>query len=710
MNTSDTALINADLLATCHSLGSWDQKEYIKEPDCFEGIKDLIRFLRRDDDTHDIRRQLGTIRVLETDLLPLLKYYPNDSALFEVNLRLLVNITNPALLLYHEELPEEKTTRNQYLEVVGQLQVYKQAFADAKVWAVLTKRLGDLLQLTWEQRQEEDKTTIERILILVRNVLHVPANPTEEKRTDDDVSVHDQILWALHLSGMEDLLLYIATSEEEDQFCFHILEIISLMFREQKAEQLALTGSARPQSEKEKDIKELTNIRDQEKAEKKINQLKLSGRHSRFGGTFYVRNVKSVSDRDVICHRILTDNQFLDFDQGKAFRKKPKNRRPQQDFDITRRSTLSIRLFLRDFCVEFLNSAYNSLMFSVKDNLSRQRAQAHDETYYLWAMRFFMEFNRLYSFNVSFVSETVSIQVFHYIHTQLENYYEMMMTDKRKLVLWSRRIHLALKAYQELLMTLAVMGKSPEEAVQKSAKIIKGNIFYMVEYRDLLLTLLMNYDEVKLPRSYLKDLVETTHVFLRMLEHQSHNSSHLIVQNKKRRSRKNKNKKKAKSDITKSQQPSEDQLEKEWEDVSGDLSAVLQGHKRITSDVTPFDAASEKSLEDQKGDAVIKIQRVLRENNAAESVALYRAARELWPEGNVFGTSNMKPEEEFMALREIFFTSIPGSETQNTERTAEESNQEVDDEEEEEGRDTVVWLISLKNLHTGLWEKRKLYE
>lgn len=33
----------------------------------------------------------------------------------------------------------------------------------------------------WEQRQEEDALLIERILLLVRNVLHVPAEPTEEK-------------------------------------------------------------------------------------------------------------------------------------------------------------------------------------------------------------------------------------------------------------------------------------------------------------------------------------------------------------------------------------------------------------------------------------------------------------------------------------------------------------------------------------------------
>lgn len=38
---------------------------------------------------------------------------------------------------------------------------------------------------------------------------------------------------AFHISGMEDLLLYLASSEDERQFMFHVLEIISLMFREQ---------------------------------------------------------------------------------------------------------------------------------------------------------------------------------------------------------------------------------------------------------------------------------------------------------------------------------------------------------------------------------------------------------------------------------------------------------------------------------------------
>ena len=85
----------------------------------------------------------------------------------------------------------------------------------------------------FDARSEDDRMIIERILILVRNILEVPKDSASEKRTEDDATVHDQILWVLHKSGMEDLMLFIASSTDEAQYCLHVLEIISLMFREQ---------------------------------------------------------------------------------------------------------------------------------------------------------------------------------------------------------------------------------------------------------------------------------------------------------------------------------------------------------------------------------------------------------------------------------------------------------------------------------------------
>lgn len=111
-----------------------------------------------------------------------------------------------------------------------------------------------------------------------------------------------------------------------------------------------------------------------------------------------------------------------------------------------------------------------------------------------------MAFNRSYKLQVKLVSETMNIQSFHWVQSQLEHSHAMMVTDKKKIYLWSRRMHLALRAYQELLNYLAAMETSPDKEICDSAQVIQGNLFYLVEYRELLLTLIHSYDEVKMSR------------------------------------------------------------------------------------------------------------------------------------------------------------------------------------------------------------------
>lgn len=83
------------------------------------------------------------------------------------------------------------------------------------------------------ERTEEKGLLIERALVLMRNILHVPSSPNAECRADNDASLHDQVLWSLQQAGILDLILYIIGSEHENQYHFHALEIICLMYREQ---------------------------------------------------------------------------------------------------------------------------------------------------------------------------------------------------------------------------------------------------------------------------------------------------------------------------------------------------------------------------------------------------------------------------------------------------------------------------------------------
>lgn len=202
--------------------------------------------------------------------------------------------------------------------------------------------------------------------MLIRNVLHVPSNPDAERRADNDASLHDQVLWSLQQAGILDLVLYIIGSEYEKQYHLHAMEIICLMFREQvslllsfaiyylrlifhaiftfcifqKAESLADVSLQRSAAEKTQDDQELVAARKRERVKQALKPI--SGRHSRFGGTYIMQNMKSISDRDIICHKPLDRTVAMDFDRDKN-KQKRSHRVAKDEEAVERRSALTIR-------------------------------------------------------------------------------------------------------------------------------------------------------------------------------------------------------------------------------------------------------------------------------------------------------------------------------------------------------------------------------
>lgn len=158
--------LSADIAATCNALGLVDPltNKYVGDTDAntIATVKDLIRFLRRDNETHETRLHLGAIAVVQMNLIPLLKVKSKNLELFDIIIRyavlsriileiksiifrLLGNLTTPVLLLYNEEIPTEKVVRNQFLQVLGHLQACKEFFADEELWTVIGNRFKDLL-------------------------------------------------------------------------------------------------------------------------------------------------------------------------------------------------------------------------------------------------------------------------------------------------------------------------------------------------------------------------------------------------------------------------------------------------------------------------------------------------------------------------------------------------------------------------------------
>uniref|UniRef100_A0A336MW68 CSON008069 protein n=2 Tax=Culicoides sonorensis TaxID=179676 RepID=A0A336MW68_CULSO len=431
-----------DIDATCSSLGYHDGVKYHADTDFLQCLKHLIWILRRDGETHEYRRYIGHKQLLKSDLLPMLLDCSEDTEVADVLLRLLVNFTNPALLLYREELPKDNVGRRNFLELVEILQRYKESFAVDAVWALLGKRLEKTLEIDWAERSEDQGLTIERILVLARNVLQVPSDPDLERRTDNDANVHDQIIWSMNQAGFLDLVLFVLSSESEQQYHLHALEIIFLVYREQNAASLAEATVSRSAAEKYKDEQELIAARQSERTKQEFK--KLPGRHSRFGGTFIMQNIKSISDNPIICHQAIEKVMDMNFDKDKKKQKRNFRLAPEQE-KFERRSALSVRLFLREFCIEILRSAYNTLVRHVRRVLERSAGQGHDDSYLLWAMRFFMEFNRLNGFKVDLVSESLSTNCFHWVVQRIQHHLDMIDSDKRHARIWGKRLHIALQ-------------------------------------------------------------------------------------------------------------------------------------------------------------------------------------------------------------------------------------------------------------------------
>merc|ERR1719400_397597 len=137
-----------------------------------------------------------------------------------------------------------------------------------------------------------------------------------------------------------------------------------------------------------------------------------------------------------------------------------------------------------------------------------------------------------------------------------------------------------------------------------------------------------------------------------------------------------------------------EKLEDMWENVSCRISAILQGHlDSPLPEVVPFDAASDVPIEEQKVDCMRRIQGVLKTGKCEEAVALIRAAREVWTEGEAFGAADAETEDEFMTLREILFADLGGELVDEQEQEGEDhgevGEEEVDEEEDEEETRTV---------------------
>lgn len=522
---ADAQLIIDDITAACNSLGKTDENDgtYMKDRDCKPCLKEIIRLLNADSKNHVARQTLGALNVIKSDLIPLISQYGDyeegDSDLFALVIRLCTNLTSSVFLLFeNQEMPTEPDMIKVHNKLMNGLHGYKEAFAsDSKVWEQLNTHL----------RHTEDEIPFERLLILVRNILHIPVDSRADLGMHSEFDTHSLCLYRMEQGGIFDTIIKIASETQRgSEFCFHIIEIVHLMLRDQNPSTVALSklnSNKRKLEEEDEDRKRLAELSDRDKRDRQVGSAK--SMPPRFKNSlFVVKNCQTIGRNRLLSSRLVDKSEDITFDAGKTELRRAKNKKPLSSESssavISDRNTKQSQVTykLKVFSKLFVEKVYSNYMQQIKHNLIQKKAAENDESYYLWAIQYFTAFNRFLYLSLDNISETMSTSTLHFIQILISGYQDKIKIEKKRSQVEkiSKRLHLALRAYREILNLINSI--KPDSEFWNTIEKIKKNIFTELEYNSLLLTLFQQYEESRYCREYLRDLISTNDIFLQLFE------------------------------------------------------------------------------------------------------------------------------------------------------------------------------------------------
>ncbi|RCN52743.1 hypothetical protein ANCCAN_01119 [Ancylostoma caninum] len=647
---------------TISALGYLEDGVYYQEPDCYETIRDLIRFLRNDNNVLLARKICGERNIIENDLIPIIKTENLKDKMFDIALRLLANLTQPAIVSLQGKQPEDRDEWQTFWVLEENLRRAKLAFADVKFFSVLKEKLEKyFLETDWEDRLEEDRLVMERIIVLIRYIFSISPTDKDGKRTTAESNSHDRVISAFLESSIDQVLIHIASQSKERDFHLSVLVIFALIVKEHNAEDIVVAGRDRSTAEKEKAEEELREIVENEQSRLNAQRRKiLASRHSRFAGSYVVKGLSAVNkEKDLVVVKPIKDVNDLTFlDERKAKKRIAKNRRPFEAQERTHLSSMELRIKLKKFVEDVLPKCFNRLMRSTKELAFDTRlsaGQRNADLHFFLLMTFMLKYTRLAKSASSDVSGCLHVEAFHHVQVHISNYLESAATMRKEAKYYGIRAQYALSAYKELILFHQYLldNGSPEE--KELSHRTCGHILVVEEYREMGLMLMRRFMPGVLSKTFLRDLVLSTHYYFRLLEKSVKSGDLTTVKKRNKVRRRTKRSRKEAEGFGPEPLPavvdtlSREDLERKWSLVNEELNEVILGNKDASTDQIPINSLLDVEEELHQKFAMLKVQRAMREGRPADAMGLYR---------RIFGDADIDAEKELSELREIFFTDL----------------------------------------------------
>ncbi|KAE9611334.1 putative timeless protein [Lupinus albus] len=536
------------LSVTCVGLGSIEEDDngdrigYANTEYCLDNLKDLLRFLRRDDpQSRNVFKQICKWNIVSKNLIPIIEYCHQDRNLLLNAVKVLVFLTMP--------IEPSSTDIPQQLEYMWGL---KAAVTNSDVTAVIVSILEKPLEnLECNAFTEDDWKLVQLVLTLFRNILAVQEIPLQQQSggfATQLLSLRDRFLELLFNENVTDIILAIAqyvggANAYLRQDNLLLLEIFHYIFMGQDPELIVrghLNGLKADEGS-QASLSSLQSIMEEEKKKINICRLNNMSRHSQFSGTFARLTVDG--SKAVIKGNPNSSRNILHKSQNIIRGPAKKIAWDHPKLPSTKDKILEL---LHGFLNQFLCVGYNVLMRSIREGIEKEHPaiQRSDVVVFFEVAEFVTAF-QFYKYSTSKTKEggdafetfgdkdadtsDFSGQLCGPIASSLnESMFQLVISKWRNAYdgLKETNDYKFLSAAGSLLKNMIrmldlVLKLLPEDSKEpQTTRILLYKLFYDQTEEGMthfLLNLMKMFDTHKQPKSDLADLVEIIHKVIKLM-------------------------------------------------------------------------------------------------------------------------------------------------------------------------------------------------
>ncbi|KAH9488542.1 hypothetical protein Btru_062148 [Bulinus truncatus] len=560
-------------IGVAYTLGDLVDDVYIPSDECEEVLEEMIdALLNEDKTTLDVRRRMSLDKVVEKDLVPLLKVC-SDEEVFGKIVRLMANLTQPLDMCIYTPYINDSYCN----EVNNLISTTKNQCTDLDFFKALSANMKEILKK--EVLEPADCQYLNHSLLLLRNLLHMKPGASNGHQA---VLAHQCLISSFFINELDKVIYTMLNHKHKEMWTIAMAQLLSFIFKEHSSSLLEPdiddnTSSA--SSDENQDVLEILcpstssgpvgcssdkNLSNNFQSKLQIQspsdnssqasddddfmlefkstpdgklEIKLTSCFQKNSGSRAARgedmdvgdeaikcspdsssklssknfkgsnssinsdrsyNGGEVKDNGVYSHAVEENEVLSSINQSSCL----------MDTDI-------LISYLKKFATEILYSGFVDLVENILKALLSKYDNILDHSFLMWTVGFFLSFAHQQEVDFVNFKEVLNLDLFGFLVYEGIKCCEALAVKHRKkqdCSVEKHRLHLVVCTLNQLFRTL--LANSKNEYLQNLQKCLS----HMTDLHNLFVLLIRQHLSDEQNVVYLRDLVQTNHVFIMIVE------------------------------------------------------------------------------------------------------------------------------------------------------------------------------------------------